>query len=96
MGDQTLVQVGLRVEVSMEMGSKYYSIIIIQILMMQPRLEMNGNIGKDDAMLNVLCIWIVSRGKPKKGRGASRDAKRFRHSSEDFDYDDDPDVTLWN
>ncbi|XP_022728374.1 chromatin modification-related protein MEAF6-like isoform X2 [Durio zibethinus] len=33
------------------------------------------------------------QGKPKKGR--ARDAKRMRHSSEpDFDYDDDPDVTL--
>ncbi|XVF71996.1 hypothetical protein PTKIN_Ptkin12aG0085600 [Pterospermum kingtungense] len=33
------------------------------------------------------------QGKPKKGRG--REAKRMRHSSEpDFDYDDDPDVTL--
>lgn len=50
-----------------------------------------------DVMMNIYAfIWIVSRGKPKKGRGASRDAKRYRHSSEDFDYDDDPDVTLWN
>ncbi|XWS36423.1 hypothetical protein CRYUN_Cryun20dG0084800 [Craigia yunnanensis] len=33
------------------------------------------------------------QGKPKKGR--SRETKRMRHSSEpDFDYDDDPDVTL--
>ncbi|WRX07697.1 Chromatin modification-related protein Eaf6 - like 1 [Theobroma cacao] len=33
------------------------------------------------------------QGKPKKGR--AREAKRMRHSSEpDFDYDDDPDVTL--
>ncbi|KAK2648725.1 hypothetical protein Ddye_016214 [Dipteronia dyeriana] len=39
-------------------------------------------------------IYASGQGKPKKGRGASRDAKRFRHSSEDFDYDDDPDVTL--
>ncbi|KAI9180615.1 hypothetical protein LWI28_006585 [Acer negundo] len=39
-------------------------------------------------------IYASGQGKPKKGRGASRDVKRFRHSSEDFDYDDDPDVTL--
>ncbi|KAH9729398.1 Histone acetyltransferase subunit NuA4-domain-containing protein [Citrus sinensis] len=39
-------------------------------------------------------IYGNGQGKPKKGRGASRDAKRYRHSSEDFDYDDDPDVTL--
>ncbi|XP_031251568.1 chromatin modification-related protein MEAF6-like isoform X2 [Pistacia vera] len=39
-------------------------------------------------------IFGNGQGKPKKGRGASRDAKRIRHSSEDFDYDDDPDVTL--
>ncbi|XWS46969.1 hypothetical protein CRYUN_Cryun14cG0113500 [Craigia yunnanensis] len=33
------------------------------------------------------------QGKPKKGR--AREVKRMRHSSEpDFDYDDDPDVTL--
>ncbi|PPR88217.1 hypothetical protein GOBAR_AA32478 [Gossypium barbadense] len=32
-------------------------------------------------------------GKPKKGRG--REAKKMRHFSEpDYDYDDDPDVTL--
>ena len=35
------------------------------------------------------------RGKPKKGRGGSRDAKRARASSEqDFDYEDDPDLTM--
>lgn len=61
-------------------------------------MHLNGDSGKDiwcdDE--HICFIWIVSRGKPKKGRGASRDAKRYRHSSEDFDYDDDPDVTLWN
>jgi hypothetical protein len=35
-------------------------------------------------------------GKPKKGRGASRDTKRTRPSADpDFDYDDDADLTLW-
>ncbi|KAL4337075.1 hypothetical protein AHAS_Ahas12G0073900 [Arachis hypogaea] len=35
------------------------------------------------------------RGKPKKGRGGPRDAKRLRPSTEqDFDYEDDPDLTL--
>jgi chromatin modification-related protein EAF6 len=35
------------------------------------------------------------RGKPKKGRPGQRDAKRFKSSADpDFDYDDDPDVTL--
>ncbi|TYI20574.1 hypothetical protein ES332_A07G247800v1 [Gossypium tomentosum] len=36
---------------------------------------------------------VICRGKPKKGRG--REAKKMRHFSEpDYDYDDDPDVTL--
>ncbi|KAH1128903.1 hypothetical protein J1N35_000281 [Gossypium stocksii] len=36
---------------------------------------------------------LICRGKPKKGRG--REAKKIRHFSEpDYDYDDDPDVTL--
>ncbi|KAA0059638.1 chromatin modification-related protein MEAF6 [Cucumis melo var. makuwa] len=40
-------------------------------------------------------IYSNGQGKPKKGRPAPRDAKRMRHSSEqDFDYDDDPDLTL--
>ncbi|KAA8543364.1 hypothetical protein F0562_021141 [Nyssa sinensis] len=35
------------------------------------------------------------QGKPKKGRGGQRDAKRSRQSSEpDYDYDDDPDLIL--
>ena len=39
-------------------------------------------------------VW--HRVKPKKGRGGPRDAKRVRASSEqDFDYEDDPDLTLW-
>ncbi|CAK9150012.1 unnamed protein product [Ilex paraguariensis] len=34
-------------------------------------------------------------GRPKKGRGGPRDAKRMRQSSEpDFDYDDDPDLIM--
>ena len=42
-------------------------------------------------------IWInfcyLHRGKPKKGRGGPRDAKRSRQSSEpDFDYEDDADL----
>ncbi|QCE06392.1 chromatin modification-related protein MEAF6 isoform X1 [Vigna unguiculata] len=40
-------------------------------------------------------IYANGQGKPKKGRGGSRDAKRARASSEhDFDYEDDPDLTL--
>ncbi|GKV01887.1 hypothetical protein SLE2022_208240 [Rubroshorea leprosula] len=40
-------------------------------------------------------FYANGQGKPKKGRAAPRDAKRYRHSSEpDYDYDDDPDVTL--
>ncbi|KAK7267361.1 hypothetical protein RIF29_20031 [Crotalaria pallida] len=40
-------------------------------------------------------IYANGQGKPKKGRGAPRDAKRARASSEqDFDYEDDPDLTL--
>ncbi|KAF1860438.1 hypothetical protein Lal_00037782 [Lupinus albus] len=40
-------------------------------------------------------IYANGQGKPKKGRGAPRDAKRMRASSEqDFDYEDDPDLTL--
>jgi len=46
-------------------------------------------------MLYELKSLHVYRGKPKKGRGGSRDAKRARASSEqDFDYEDDPDLTL--
>ena len=38
---------------------------------------------------------LFFRGKPKKGRGASRDTKRTRPSADpDFDYDDDADLTL--
>ncbi|KAH1216539.1 hypothetical protein GmHk_13G037405 [Glycine max] len=40
-------------------------------------------------------IYANGQGKPKKGRGGARDAKRARASSEqDFDYEDDPDLTL--
>ncbi|XP_038713198.1 chromatin modification-related protein MEAF6-like isoform X4 [Tripterygium wilfordii] len=40
-------------------------------------------------------IYANGQGKPKKGRGAARDAKRIRQSSDpDFDYDDDPELTL--
>ncbi|KAI4301104.1 hypothetical protein L6164_034418 [Bauhinia variegata] len=40
-------------------------------------------------------IYANGQGKPKKGRGAPREAKRVRASSEqDFDYEDDPDLTL--
>ncbi|XP_054800763.1 uncharacterized protein LOC129304938 [Prosopis cineraria] len=40
-------------------------------------------------------IYANGQGKPKKGRGGPRDAKRIRASSEqDFDYEDDPDLTL--
>ncbi|KAK2455289.1 histone acetyltransferase subunit NuA4-domain protein [Trifolium repens] len=39
-------------------------------------------------------IYANGQGKPKKGRGAPRDAKRARASSEqDFDYEDDPDMS---
>lgn len=40
-------------------------------------------------------IYANGQGKPKKGRAGPRDAKRMRSSGDpDFDYDDDPDVTL--
>ncbi|CAK7346410.1 unnamed protein product [Dovyalis caffra] len=40
-------------------------------------------------------IYANGQGKPKKGRGAPRDAKRIRPSADpDFDYDDDQDLTL--
>ena len=43
----------------------------------------------------VKTLLVCDRGKPKKGRGGPRDAKRIRVSSEqDFDYEDDPDLTL--
>ncbi|KAI8574414.1 hypothetical protein RHMOL_Rhmol01G0351600 [Rhododendron molle] len=33
------------------------------------------------------------QGKPKRGRGGPRDAKRIRQSSDaDYDYEDDPDL----
>lgn len=38
-------------------------------------------------------ILANGQGKPKKGRGGPRDAKRLRQSSEpDFDYEDDADL----
>ena len=40
-------------------------------------------------------LHVMLRGKPKKGRPTPRDAKRVRPSSEqDYDYDDDPELTL--
>ncbi|OAY32636.1 chromatin modification-related protein MEAF6 isoform X1 [Manihot esculenta] len=40
-------------------------------------------------------IYTNGQGKPKKGRGGPREAKRIRPSADpDFDYDDDPDLTL--
>ncbi|KAF2320415.1 hypothetical protein GH714_027448 [Hevea brasiliensis] len=40
-------------------------------------------------------IYANGQGKPKKGRGGPREAKRIRPSADpDFDYDDDPDLTL--
>lgn len=38
-------------------------------------------------------IAANGQGKPKRGRGGPRDAKRFRQSSDaDYDYEDDPDL----
>ncbi|GMP99410.1 hypothetical protein CsSME_00046884 [Camellia sinensis var. sinensis] len=40
---------------------------------------------------------VVGRdgGKPKKGRGGPRDAKRIRQSNDaDYDYEDDPDLIM--
>ncbi|XP_052171130.1 uncharacterized protein LOC127787231 [Diospyros lotus] len=38
-------------------------------------------------------ISTNGQGKPKKGRGGPRDAKRVRQSSDaDYDYEDDPDL----
>ena len=51
----------------------------------------------------IICISLslyimrvfLSRGKPKKGRTASRDGKRIRPSSEaELDDEDDPDLSL--
>ncbi|KAF9683009.1 hypothetical protein SADUNF_Sadunf05G0167700 [Salix dunnii] len=40
-------------------------------------------------------IYANGQGKPKKGRGASRDSKKIRPSVDpDFDYDDDAALTL--
>ncbi|OAY34591.1 chromatin modification-related protein eaf6 [Manihot esculenta] len=40
-------------------------------------------------------IYANGQGKPKKGRGGLREAKRIRASVDpDFDYDDDPDLTF--
>ncbi|EEF37827.1 chromatin modification-related protein MEAF6 [Ricinus communis] len=40
-------------------------------------------------------IYANGQGKPKKGRGGPREAKRTRPAADpDFDYDDDPDLTL--
>jgi len=46
-------------------------------------------------MCELKYLHVYHRGKPKKGRGGAREAKRARASSEqDFDYEDDPDLTL--
>ncbi|XP_065873200.1 uncharacterized protein [Euphorbia lathyris] len=38
-------------------------------------------------------IYSNGQGKPKRGRGGPREAKRIRPSADpDFDYDDDPDM----
>ncbi|XP_058005753.1 uncharacterized protein LOC110647277 isoform X2 [Hevea brasiliensis] len=40
-------------------------------------------------------IYANGQGKPKKGRGGPREAKRIRPSADpDFDFDDYPDLTL--
>ncbi|GFY99569.1 hypothetical protein Acr_13g0009690 [Actinidia rufa] len=40
-------------------------------------------------------ISTNGQGKPKRGRGGPRDAKRFRQSSDaDYDCDDDPDLLM--
>ncbi|KAF8006373.1 hypothetical protein BT93_K0618 [Corymbia citriodora subsp. variegata] len=38
-------------------------------------------------------IYANGQGKPKKGRPAPRDAKKNRAAEQDFDYEDDPDLT---
>lgn len=47
---------------------------------------------------NVCCLYTrywCNRGKPKKGRPAPREVKRMRPSEQDYDYEDDPDLTSW-
>ncbi|XP_028056046.1 uncharacterized protein LOC114260191 isoform X2 [Camellia sinensis] len=40
-------------------------------------------------------ILANGQGKPKKGRGGPRDAKRIRQSNDaDYDYEDDPDLIM--
>ncbi|KAM6592217.1 hypothetical protein CsatA_014822 [Cannabis sativa] len=39
-------------------------------------------------------IYANGQGKPKKGRPTPRDAKRIRPSEQDYDYEDDPDLTM--
>ncbi|KAI4368404.1 hypothetical protein MLD38_016963 [Melastoma candidum] len=38
-------------------------------------------------------VYANGQGKPKKGRPTPRDAKKHRPSDQDFDYEDDPDLT---
>ncbi|KAI6674908.1 uncharacterized protein LOC115673718 isoform X2 [Syzygium oleosum] len=38
-------------------------------------------------------IYANGQGKPKKGRPTPRDAKKNRAAEQDFDYEDDPDLT---
>lgn len=39
-------------------------------------------------------MFVLSRGKPKKGRTAPRDVKRVRPSEQEIDDEDDPDLSL--
>lgn len=91
MEDQTLVQVGLGLEVYMEVDRKYYmnSSYLWTLI--------NHNVtALHFGELKCNCytfMHVIFRGKPKKGRAAPRDPKRIRHSSElDLDYEDDPDM----
>ena len=83
---------GIRVEVTLPMGSKCFNFVSILNIILQ-KLPWSEMLEQQLRMIKLLCLRILYRGKPKKGR--AREAKRMRHSSEpDFDYDDDPDVTL--
>ncbi|CAL5432673.1 unnamed protein product [Camellia sinensis] len=47
------------------------------------------HVGRDGGIL------ANGQGKPKKGRGGPRDAKRIRQSNDaDYDYEDDPDLIM--
>ena len=84
MGNQTMVLGDIRLEVTLQMDSEFINFVSILNIILQ-KLPWGDKYCKHFKTLNtnnikLLCLRILYRGKPKKGR--AREAKRMRHSSE--------------